>query len=298
MRLGKYRLAQIGRPLWGRLMRDGDRSCPPEELLSAWMDDELDAGQAGSIRAHLERCDSCRERALGCQRAFSEIRAEASLHSCFRENDGQTPILDRAPATCLDEETLVAYSEAELSRDEAAQAETHLRGCAHCVGEVQRLVELRVAMEAPRAPSEAPLPSAVVAERAATAAHLGSVVAGWLARLAEWLQSGLSVLARPWPAAGLVAATALALVVIAGLLPRGSSDLRARGAPAPVKFEVVVDAVAAHARPGDDEPIVATLSRGTVVNRLEESKGWTRIELPDGRRVWVRSGAVVARATR
>ncbi len=94
---------------------------------------------------------------------------------------------------------------------------------------------------------------------------------------------------RPWPAAGLVAVTALAIVVIAGLLPTGESGTGVRGVPAPVKLEVVVDGVAAHARPGEDEPVIATLNRGTLVNRLEESQGWTRIELPDGRRVWVRS---------
>ena len=459
MRLGEYRLAQIGRALWKRLMaRSGDRPCPPEETLSAWMDDELDAGEADRIRAHFGRCDSCRERVLGWVDAVSEIQAQASLppaltspfggavdflrgapfetppkeggssgrtvgaldshisaraeeaassqrpsrspcprlstvpekvgtrgicpndpfqnlpwppfskggnlvlrknpqslredfalageagfdpgrgdqaegptagfgqktglgnpllatpyvmpaeagiqaggrsglDSRFRENDGQAPFFERAPASCLDEETLVAYTEAELSRDEAAHAEVHLRKCARCVGEVQRLIELRVAMETVPTPCEAPSPSPVVAQRAATAGLLGRVVAGWLEQLAEWLRSALDVLPRPWPAAALVAVTALAIVVIAGLLPTGRSDMGIRGVSAPVKFEVVVEGVPAHARPGDDEPVVATLSRGTLVNRLEEAQGWTRVELPDGRRVWVRSGAAVARAT-
>jgi hypothetical protein len=288
---------QRAQALWNRLIAwAGDGVCPPEQTLSTWMDDELDGVQARRLQAHAERCVDCCEQVLGWLHAVAEVQSETSVRlgqdgakadiglvARIRpepSGDGQA----EGPTTCLDEETLVAYSEAALRRDEAGHAEEHLKKCVRCVSEVQRLIGLRVAMEVPPAPSEAPSPS--------TAPNLGTVVAGWLAWLAEWLRSGLGALARPWPAAGLVAVTALAVVVIARLLPMGDADVQLRGAPAPVKFEVIVDGVVAHARPSDDEAVVAMLSRGTILNRLEESQGWTRIELPDGRRVWVRSEAV------
>jgi hypothetical protein len=103
------------------------------------------------------------------------------------------------------------------------------------------------------------------------------------------------VLARPWPALGALAATAVLVIVVARLLPFGGTggEIQFRGAPTALKVEIIADGVIARARPGDDQPAVAALSRGTVAKRLEESGEWTRIELPDGRRVWVRSARVV-----
>jgi SH3-like domain-containing protein len=96
---------------------------------------------------------------------------------------------------------------------------------------------------------------------------------------------------QPWPALGAVAATALLVLVIVRFLP-GGADVQFRGVPRPAKVEVIADSVIARARPSDAEPIVATLGRGTQVTQLEQSGEWTRIELADGRRVWVRSHAV------
>jgi SH3-like domain-containing protein len=87
-----------------------------------------------------------------------------------------------------------------------------------------------------------------------------------------------------------VAATALLVLVIVRLLP--GTDVQFRGVPRFVKVQVITDSAIARARPSDSEPVVATLSRGTEATRLEQSGEWTRIELPDGRRVWVRSAAV------
>ena len=67
---------------------------------------------------------------------------------------------------------------------------------------------------------------------------------------------------------------------------------RAGAAGARVVVQVSGDNVSARTRPSDDEPVVATLGRGTVATKLEESGDWTRIEMLDGRRVWVRADAV------
>ena len=68
-----------------------------------------------------------------------------------------------------------------------------------------------------------------------------------------------------------------------------TGDVQFRGVSAAPDMHVVADNVTARARPADDEPVVATLGRGTVGKKLSESGQWTRIELADGRRVWVLS---------
>ena len=80
-------------------------------------------------------------------------------------------------------------------------------------------------------------------------------------------------------------------MVVVRVLPFGTngSDVGFRGVPEARQLEVRTEGSPARARPGDDEPILATLSRGTIVTRLDESGEWTRVQLADGRRVWVRT---------
>src|SRR5262249_48951924 len=97
-------------------------------------------------------------------------------------------------------------------------------------------------------------------------------------------------LARPWPALAAVAAMAVLVIAVARLQPLApnAGSVGFRGVPPAQELAVGADAVG-RAHPDDEEPIVATLSRGTIVTRLEASGEWTRVQLADGRRVWVRT---------
>ncbi len=260
-------------------------TCPSHTMLSTWLDDEVNGGESQDIRSHLEGCRACREQVLN----WVQVVRDAATAS-HPEHDSRAPTT--MPAGCLDEEMLVAYSEAELSGDDAARAEQHLSGCSRCVAEVQRLIGLRVSM------GEAAI--GMAAAQAEVGEPGGSVLlvgATWLvARIREFVRAIGQIFTQPWPALGAVAAAAVLTIVIARLLPTGSDvgEIQFRGVPEPRRVEVVSDSVTARARPGDDQPIVATLGRGTVGTRLEDSAEWTRIELRDGRRVWVRSAAVSA----
>jgi hypothetical protein len=88
--------------------------------------------------------------------------------------------------------------------------------------------------------------------------------------------------------AGALAAAALLLITIGQLRGPESSETHFRGGDQIVRVTIVGDAVAARARPGDREPVVEVLPRGTMAVSLEELADWNRIRLADGRRVWVR----------
>lgn len=246
-----------------------ETNCPPTESLSAWLDDDLGVAESQSIRGHLEACAACRAEVLRWVHVARDLSAPAAAEV-------------EPTADCLDEETLVAYSEAELGDSAGAAAEAHLRTCVRCVGEVQRLVRLRGAI-APAAADENHVPARPA----------------WLDRVRAAVQAFGRSVARPWPALGLVAATAMLMVVVARVVPTGeSAGVRLRGGVEPVQVEVAVGSVAAHARPGEGQPVVATLSGGTFAIQLEQQQGWTRIQLADGRRVWVQTTAIAqVRAT-
>jgi anti-sigma factor RsiW len=311
------------------------RTCPPNEALSAWLDDELDANEALRIRRHVESCAACREQVVGWMEAVPNnlplplLGKEGNRRSkvpppCQGGGQGEVDEVTRrifegegqaeGATTCLDEETLVAYSEAELSAVEAAHAEQHLRQCTRCVSEVQRLIHLRTAMESLLQKAEigslaseervgvkaiSSLPA--VGKRPSSSSlslwaracpelveGVGVRAQGLIGRLRDWLESIGRIRVQPWPALGAVAATALLVLVIVRFLP-GGADVQFRGIPGPVKVQIITDSAIARARPSDAEPIIATLGRGTQATRLEQSGEWTRIELPDGGRVWVRS---------
>ena len=275
-------------------MRDRPQpSCPSAVTLSAWLDDERSDAESRMVRAHLEECVACREQVVAWVHVLGGGRP-----SMAPEPDHDSRARITIP-NCPDEELLVAYSEAELSAAEAGLVEQHLQVCARCVNEVRRLIRRRMAMgeEAlgigtqPRPEATAP---AVLAPRPGGRGRqdFPRLVTRWVARLAELARS----MGRPWPALGAVVA-AVALVLVAGrFLPvgkrTGDVQLRGPGGREPRRVAVVADNTVARARPGDDQAVVATLGHGTVANGLEESGEWTRIELPDGRRVWVRSAGV------
>lgn len=251
-------------------------SCPLPPTLSAWLDDELDVTESQSIRCHLEECTTCRDEVFGWLAAIEESGFEGSRGRGAKEDSGPTP-------SCLDPETIVAYSEAELSDAEATSAEAHLHTCTRCVAEVQRLIQLEVAV----GPVLTSVPAA--AELMATAEP------SWGTRARHWLRGIADSLQPRWPIVSALGATAVLILVITRLVPLGppAGEVQFRSGGIAPQVEVTADNVPARARPDEQEPLVVTLPRGTVATRLEASAEWTRLQLNDGRRVWVRSDALV-----
>lgn len=257
--------------------------CPSATALSAWLDDEPDTATSERTRTHVRECQVCREQALTWVEAVRVLPSHPSRSATPFVRSEEAASCGPGSEGCLDAERLVAYCDAQLSTDETVHAEQHLGECGRCVGEVQRLIAVRVAMEET---AEGPMPAAPpqrVGEVRRRAASLPAMV-----------QSIRSALARPWLAAGMLAATAMLAVVVTRLLPSGGSrdDIRYRGSAGTAQVAVLADDVVAQARPGNDQALVVTLKRGTVASRLEESNEWTRIQLADGRRVWVHSTQV------
>jgi len=251
-------------------------TCPTATTLSAWLDNELGGEESQSIRFHLEACATCREQVLGWVRTIGQIGIEGPRDRGIEGTSSATE-------TCLDPEALVAYSEAELTGDDATRAERHLQTCARCVGEVQRLIRLRVAIG--ESTTAVPEPARTFSPAAAI---------GWGARLRAWVESFGERFRPRWPALGALAATAVVILLVTRFVPFGNrgDEVQFRGIEATQRVEIIADKAPGRARPGENEPILVQLSRGSVATRLEESGRWTRIQLPDGRRVWVRSAEV------
>ncbi|MFI5366277.1 MAG: zf-HC2 domain-containing protein [Candidatus Binatia bacterium] len=255
-------------------MKNANRhpECPPFASLVEWFDGTLDEPEAAHVERHVDGCSQCRQVLLD----WSErVRLSAD-----------------ATPECLDAETLVAYcaAPATLEPTAAESVERHLRQCARCVEAVQHVVALRRQMHADE--PEAVQIAEAAALRDVTQRAVAPPATRLLAAVAEWWQR-LGALLTPslWPRAALATATAIVLTVgvVRWLSPMTQlQEMHMRSAEPSATVEVTADTVA-RARPDLNEPVVLQLTRGTHAHWLETSGEWSRIELTDGRRVWVQS---------
>jgi hypothetical protein len=130
-------------------------------------------------------------------------------------------------------------------------------------------------------------PEAVVLGRSASASE------GTMSPVRSWVRAIAERAFHPWPMAGAVAAAALLVITIGQLRGPESIDVHFRGGGELAQVTIVADSVDARARPGEEEPVVAHIVRGTVAVLMEESGVWARLRLADGRRVWVRRAEIV-----
>lgn len=238
--------------------RAANPACPSRAVLVDWLDGLLEMSEEDRIEAHLDECADCRAALLAWQERLGGAGAPS--------------------AGCPDDETIVAYG-TESSRLDAlaiGRLERHLSSCEHCAQLLQRVVT--PLPDDVAAPAVAPPPTRLVAK-----VSVASWIGAWLASL----RGAVSLDVR-WPA--LAAAAALLITVVRFATPMGP-DNQVRDLVPAAAVEVVTDTVG-YARPAAGEPIVATLPRGSVGRWLEVSGEWTRIELADGRRVWVATTAV------
>jgi anti-sigma factor RsiW len=252
--------------------------CPALATLIEWVDGTLDGAGADRVERHLDRCSGCRRRALDWSAQLASAPAAAEV-----------------PAGCLDAETLVAYCAAGggLDRAAAAHIETHLQQCTRCVATLRQFMRLQRESAAGEAAAALRTDSAAAAgagavESARADQRVRAAVPAWW----EWVRDLLTP--RLWTGAALAAT--LAVIVAVGVShfvsPSGPyEEMRVRDATHAAGVEVTTDTVG-RPRPSADEPALVELSRGTQARWLEANGEWTRIELADGRRVWVDSQAV------
>ncbi len=243
---------------------DTDRACPQFPALVRWFDDLLDQREETLVDEHLEGCARCRRLLV----EWSEpVSADPPSHGC------------------IDEESLVAYAVAPAALGEAAviSIERHLRECARCTGALQG------AMHAQRRLEDRPAESVAAGEPLVAAPPRPMIARA--DRASRWLDS---LRARFTPALFPTAAVAAAALAVAlgvsrfMVRPADIAPDQVRDASGGAMVELSTD-IAGYARPAVDEPVVVQLVRGTRGRRLESTDQWTRIELADGRRVWVPS---------
>ena len=223
--------------------------CPPAAALSAWLDDELGRSEASQIREHLERCETCCAEVVTWSSVARDLRSIADAPAAARGD-------------CPDGEELLRYSANLCGKDEDERVEAHVLDCPACTAEVRRLIQ---------------------SERAGSL-EVGDSAAREVDASAPLRRLRLSQ--RP------LVALAAALIALAvwRLAPVSNDDeVVVRGGTAAVQIEITNQSIEGRARPHAHEPVVAVLAHGHVVTRLREANGWTRVELEDGRRVWLRS---------
>lgn len=154
-----------------------------EELLSAYLDGELYAGELASVVGHLDGCEAC----IGAFRSLKEARAAVRMLPVLDPPPGLLPGLHPADA-------LSAFVDGELTGAEAEAVGSHLSGCAACRAELHEIDAARTAVRAlprlePRGLNDAAVSSrsrthrrrrtmALVTAGVAAAVAVGAVLAG------------------------------------------------------------------------------------------------------------------------
>jgi hypothetical protein len=202
-----------------------------------------------------------------------------------------------AASECPDAETLVAYGTAPAAVESTAAVniERHLQQCERCVDALRTIMTLHRQMLEHEGTTEAQVASAAVSAAVPFRGALKGQRQRLVERTRQWWD-GLRAFVTPsrWPPAALATATAIVLAIgVSRLLLPGAQfqEMRGRGAGHIVTVEVTTD-TAGHARPAVSEPVVVPLPRGTRARFLETAGDWTRLELTDGRRVWVQKQAI------
>lgn len=245
------------------------QSCPTHAALVEWFDGLLDEQDAARLESHLEDCERCRLELL----SWSERGAQTTGGDV---GDG-----------CPSPELVIAYAvTASESSPDSAAIEAHLRSCSHCVSLLQQGIAWQRQMgNLDQKPAAL---KASVRERPAVVAPTAASPAWWSRLLTAWEE----LFAPRLVPLGALATLLLVFGVLRVLSSGGGDELRQARDVAALPVVELVRETTGHARPDAAEPIVAQLAAGTKAQRVEGNEQWTRLELDDGRRVWVRSDTI------
>ena len=255
--------------------------CLDAESLVAYCESELDAGSTAVSERHLATCTRC----------VAEVQRLLALRRALAQQPAATPGAHTVDASVARWKWAAYFGEqaASLARRVDSRISGMVRGGA-TPPQAPRNGEIG---DAPRdARALGPAPSVRGSRRSPT-------------RPDHWLRA-IGDLVRPrWAAVATLSAVAALVMTVARFAPttEHSGDVQFRGAAPRERVEVISATAAGRPRPGDSEPILVILERGTVGVQLEAVRDWTRVELADGRRVWVESAQLaragaVPRATR
>jgi anti-sigma factor RsiW len=111
--------------------------CPPEEVLSAWLDGAVDDGEHRLVDRHLAGCTACTQ-------AVGELAAVRRATRSLPELD---PPPGLVPSGHPDDE-LSAYLDGELPTAEIEVLSGHLAGCAECRRRLREVDAARTAVRA------------------------------------------------------------------------------------------------------------------------------------------------------
>jgi len=268
---------------------DARRDCPAMPALVEWFDGTLDHDAADRVEQHLDRCGRCRRTLLDWSGRIGAVG------------------LDAISGECPDTETLAAYGAGALDAPAAAEVERHLQQCARCVPALQHIIMLQrqmqpepvaetIATEAVPGRAVAPSPATLPLWKRGIKGDLFFPARGRVASLTSWWQwLRDSLTPTMWPRAALAAVAVLVLAIGITRFIQPSNQLQemhARSGERVEMVEITAD-TPGRARPALDEPAVLRVARGTQARWLETSGEWTRIELTDGRRVWVEKQMVM-----
>ena len=113
-------------------------SAHPGDLLSAWLDGELDPAQAAAIAAHLEGCPACAAERAEVDAARAAVRGLAPV-------EPPAGVLRPLPAVHLGD-TLSARLDGEVDSDLVPGIDAHLAACPACTAERDEVAWARAAL--------------------------------------------------------------------------------------------------------------------------------------------------------
>jgi anti-sigma factor RsiW len=129
-------------------------SCPDLELLSQFLDRELEASEESKITHHLATCAQCCAQLNDFQQVQGTTRAQLPI---FNEHFA----LPASSLHCPSAETVTAYMQGLLAANEAQQIERHLQACDSCLYEAKEASRLLVFLASPQ---EGPVPALLKAQ--------------------------------------------------------------------------------------------------------------------------------------
>src|SRR5215475_13625909 len=258
-----------------------DTACPDFEALSCYADGELEPPEAGAIAAHIGECVHC---------GTLTVRLREGLAADDARRDGGI-----GGSGCASEEHLVLYATHGLAHTDRAALQSHLVGCDACIRALTML-HRRLAVAAA---IDTPVPSGV--QQRARLAFEAGLHAEAHAAAPRFEPRGTALLGRlrgllrvPVLAPAALAAGALLVVALhAGWSERPVSDERIRAVePDVVKRRITAVEATVRSRPSMQSDVVATISRGTVVEVAGMERDWYQVRLDGGRAGWLEREAI------